>query len=116
MNNPFAIYWLVGVCFVLVYNIISMVYIKSLKKAYIPPEKHKPLLSIITMNLLITLIYPIVIMSMMLDTLRNEQQHRFILTKMVEIEELIQAKEAIGRTPKEKINETVRSDTEKKQP
>ncbi len=76
MYDLFMTYWTIGVCFVVVYQITSFLYMKSQGDKYIYNDNPVPIVIIIFMNLLLTIFYPFFIVLLIVDTLHHAQQRK----------------------------------------
>ncbi len=87
MYDLFITYWSVGIVYVVVFQLISLIYKKSLGDDYIYEDKGTPFLIAVAMNLLLSILYPIFTIILMIGTLDASQKRKHLNVYMKDIEE-----------------------------
>jgi len=104
MYNILMTYWAIGIIFVTVYHLTTFIYVKSQGNSYIYNEEKVSFIIIILMNIILSILYPLFIILLILDSQSSIQTRRQMTKKLIELKNFID-------TAKEKENkETTTND------
>lgn len=106
MYKIFMTYWIIGIIFMFLFQLISIIQKKSLGDNYIYNDTQVPTIVTVFMNILLTVTYPIMIIILMISTLSYAQERKRVAKSLEDaIKSFEELKEKAKR--KEQQDETI---------
>jgi hypothetical protein len=94
MYDLFMTYWLIGIIFMVVNQLLSIAYRFSQGDKYIPEDNPAPVVIVIISNLFLTILYPLYVVLVILSTLDYSQKRKQMAYHMEEIRKKLEALDA----------------------
>ena len=85
MYEIFMTYWIIGIIFMFVFQLISIIQKKSLGDNYIHSDTQVPIMVAVFMNILLTVTYPIMIIILMISTLSYAQERKRVAKSLEDV-------------------------------